>query len=73
MSSKSSYSRFEKINGEHPLKETVPAIHVGFDAYQRLGGVVLYFNFELAKEMGLIAKNHSHQLNSVLENVLLDC
>lgn len=35
-------------------------------------GKVTYFNFDLAKEMGLIESDHPHQMNRELENVLLE-
>jgi len=69
---KSRYSSFAKINGEHPLKEAVPAIYVGYDAFCRQGGQVFYFNFDLAKEIGLISTKHDNQLNDELETAILD-
>ncbi len=35
-------------------------------------GQVTYFNFALAKEMGLISPDHPHRINKRLEEKLLD-
>ncbi|MDX1810694.1 MAG: protein adenylyltransferase SelO family protein [Gammaproteobacteria bacterium] len=70
--SKSRYKTFSSLNGNHPLKDAVPAIYVGYDAFYRKDGEVFYFNFKLAKEIGLISSRHEHQLNPELEDVLLN-
>jgi uncharacterized protein YdiU (UPF0061 family) len=70
--SKRSYSTFSRINGEHPFKTQVPAGRVEYKARYRKGGKVAFFNFELAKEMGLIPKNHPEQLNVDLEKEILE-
>jgi hypothetical protein len=69
---KRSYSSFARINGEHPFKSHVPGGRVEYRARYKKGGKVAFFNFELAKEMGLISKTHSHQLNPDLERELLE-
>jgi len=66
------YSTFNQINGDHPLKSAVENIYVGYPAYVRQGGEVGYFNFELAKEMGLLPQSHPHTLNAELKKQLLD-
>jgi len=66
------YAKFTRINGDHPLKKAVPNIFVGYDVHARLGGDVTYFNFELAKEMGLINDSHPHNLTQKLKKQLLD-
>ena len=66
------YTAFKKIDGNHPLKQAVENIYVGYQAYIRQGGEVAYFNFELAKEMGLIPFSHPHQLNNALKKQILD-
>lgn len=67
-----SYTAFHKIDGDHPLKNTVENIYVGYQAYIRPGGEVGYFNFELAKEMGLIPRSHPHTMNAELKKHLLE-
>ena len=66
------YAAFNRINGDHPLKHAVENIYVGYQAYVRPGGEVGYFNFELAKEMGLIPQSHPHTLNTELKKQLLN-
>lgn len=65
------YDKIERINGEHPFKEKVPFGHVEYQAKQRKKGKILYFNFDLAKEMGLIPKDHPEEMNATLEKKLL--
>jgi hypothetical protein len=69
---KRSYQAFARINGEHPFKNQVPGGRVEYKARVRKSGKVSFFNFELAKEMGLIPKSHPHLLNPDLEREILD-
>lgn len=66
-----SYRKFEQLDGSHPWQQAVPKGYVLYPVRQLPNGKVTYFNYSLAKEMGLISKNHPHQLNADLENVLL--
>lgn len=70
--SKYSYSTFGRINGEHPFKTQVPAGRVEYKARYKKGGKVSFFNFDLAKEMGLISKSHPEVLNPELEREILE-
>ncbi len=69
---KRSYSSFARINGEHPFKTNVPGGRVEYKARYKKGGKVAFFNFDLAKEMGLIPKTHPHHLNPDLEREILE-
>jgi hypothetical protein len=69
---KRSYSSFARINGEHPFKTKVPGGRVEYKARYKKGGKVAFFNFDLAKEMGLIPKSHPNQLNPDLEREILE-
>lgn len=69
---KRSYGAFNRINGEHPFKTQVPKGRVEYKARYKKGGKVAFFNFELAKEMGLIPKSHAHELNPELEREILE-
>lgn len=69
---KRSYTNFAQLNGEHPFKSQVPAGRVEYKARYRKGGKVAFFNFELAKEMGLIAKNHQPVMTPDLEREILE-
>jgi uncharacterized protein YdiU (UPF0061 family) len=66
-----SYPQFDQLDGHHPLKKYLPESVVLYPARQRPEGKVAYFNFELAKEMGLIPADHPADLNPDLEQVLL--
>lgn len=67
-----SYTRFYELDGSHPFKEAVPQGFVDYKARVRHGGTVRFFNFSLAKEMGLIEKEHPDKLNKKLEKTILD-
>lgn len=69
---KRQYPQFARVNGEHPFKTQVPEGRVEYKARYKKGGKVAFFNFELAKEMGLIPKTHAHQLNPDLEREILE-
>ena len=58
-----SYENFDFLNGYHPWQDKMPKGYVAYPVRQLDRGEVLYFNFALAKEMGLIAQNHPNQLN----------
>ena len=66
------YRQFYKIDGRHPWREVSPDAYVDYAARARHGGKVFYFNFDLAKEMGLIGKAHPHRLNATLAKAVLD-
>lgn len=70
--SRRAYSGFSRINGEHPFKDKVPEGRVEYKARYKKSGKVSFFNFELAKEMGLIPKSHPSKLNPDLEREILD-
>lgn len=69
---KRSYPQFSHLNGEHAFKKQVPGGRVEYKARYRKGGKVAFFNFELAKEMGLIAKSHPCQMTPELEREILE-
>lgn len=60
------YSTFDQIDGEHSLQDAVANAYVLYDARVRSGGKVAYFNFKLAKEMGLLSSQHPHELTTAL-------
>jgi uncharacterized protein YdiU (UPF0061 family) len=65
------YSGFARIDGTHPYRMAMPNGFVDYAARTRPGGKVFYFNFGLAKEMGLIAQNHPEALNKELSKAIL--
>lgn len=66
------YSNFDQLDGRHPLQQALPQMVVTYKARTRKGGKVAYFNFALAKEMGLIPATHSEEMSSALEKKLLE-
>lgn len=70
--SEAEYASFDQLDGQHPWRERVPEGLILYPVRQLSGGKVSYFNFELAKEMGLIAKAHPEQLNKALTDKLLE-
>lgn len=65
------YENFFRIDGRHPWRDVSPEGYVDYPVHYRKGGRVIYFNFELAKEMGLIPKNHRNRLTPKLEAAIL--
>ncbi|MEK6553600.1 MAG: hypothetical protein AABZ31_00020, partial [Bdellovibrionota bacterium] len=66
------YTTFDQIDGSHPWQECVPEGYILYPARRLHYGKVVYFNYDLAKEMGLIPKSHGHNLTPALENKLLE-
>lgn len=66
------YTQFTHLNGEHPFKKAIPEACVEYKARKKHGGKITYFNFELAKEMGLISDSHPEVLNEQLEKQILE-
>ena len=66
------YLEFDRINGEHSFKSAVPDGNVEYQVRTRHGGRVVFFNFPLAKEMGLIPEDHAETMNDRLERKLLE-
>lgn len=66
------YQKIRKIDGSHPFQDHVQGGFVVYKVRKKKQGRVAYFNFELAKEMGLINKGHEHVLSDELNEALLD-
>lgn len=65
------YTEFDRLDGRHPWMDAVPEGFVSYRVRELRQGKIAYFNFILAKEMGLIAADHPHQMNAALEQKLL--
>ena len=65
------YPAFAKLDGRHPLQDAVPEGCVLYRARRRHDGQVAWFNFALAREMGLVAETHPDRLNPTLERAIL--
>jgi uncharacterized protein YdiU (UPF0061 family) len=66
------YSKFKEIDGSHPLKKNVPEAVVEYQVRTRHGGQVAFFNFDLAREIGLIPENHPDEFTKELKEEILN-
>src|SRR5215213_6135305 len=66
------YEKFKEVDGTHPWRNVSPDGYIDYRARYRPQGRVVYFNFPLAKEMGLIPVDHPSSINKDLEQVILD-
>src|SRR6185437_13008153 len=66
------YEKFKEIDGRHPWRNVSPDGYVDYQARYRPHGRVIYFNFALAKEMGLIPLDHPASVTKDLEHAILD-
>lgn len=66
------YVAFDQLDGQHPWMDFVPEGYVPYQARILNEGKVAYFNFELAKEMGLLTSEHPHTLTPALKKKILD-
>lgn len=66
------YPEFDQINGKHPWMDAVEDGYVAYSVRQLNTGHVAYFNFILAKEMGLIPPDHPEQMTEELEEKLIE-
>ncbi len=67
----SGFPKFQEIDGNHPLKKQVPEAVVEYQVRTRHGGNVAFFNFDLAREIGLIPENHPDELTKELKDEIL--
>ena len=65
------FSNFKKIDGTHPWRDVRPEGYLDYPVKFRRGGKVIYFNFDLAKELQLIPASYPHRMNASLEDVIL--
>lgn len=61
-----SYEAFEQLDGTHPWMNIMPDGFVAYHVRELSNAKIAYFNFPLAKEMGLIATNHPEAMNAEL-------
>jgi hypothetical protein len=66
------YPRFRVLDGRHPFQAAVPDGSVDYRVRRLRDGKVLFFNFELAREMGLIPAGHPDTLAPALSRAILD-
>lgn len=66
------YGRFACLNGSHPWRDAAPDGYVDYPVRSRPGGRVAYFNFALARELGLVPPGHPERMNARLEEIILE-
>jgi uncharacterized protein YdiU (UPF0061 family) len=66
------YEKFKELDGTHPWRDVSPDGYIDYQARYRPQGRVLYFNFPLAREMGLISADHPPTINKELEQAILE-
>jgi uncharacterized protein YdiU (UPF0061 family) len=66
------YEKFKCLDGQHPWRQACPDGYVDYHVRTRAGGRVVYFNYDLAREMELIPANHADQLTRALEQAIVD-
>lgn len=66
------YEKFQEVDGTHPWRNVSPDGYVDYRVRYRSQGRVVYLNFALAKEMGLIPADHPASTNRELEQIILD-
>lgn len=66
------YKKFQQVDGSHPFKSAVPNGFVDYEARIRKGGKVAFFNYQLARDMGLISKSHPDKMSKALEKTILE-
>jgi hypothetical protein len=71
-SEKNIYSTFDCFNGKHPFRDQVPLGSVTYEARKKKNGKLSFFNFDLAREMGLIPADHENIVTRELEIKLLE-
>ena len=66
------YSDFDQIDGVHPFRDIAEDCFVDYLVRKRKGGEVLFFNYDLGREVGLISREHPDRMNPELEEKILD-
>ena len=69
---KDPYRAFARIDGRHPFRDAVPGGSIDYPARRLRSGKVAFFNFDLAREMGLIPRDHPDVLVPDLAKAILD-
>lgn len=69
--SSSALNKFDQLDGQHPWMKAVPEGYVPYRVRELGVGEVAYFNFNLAKEMGLIPADHPNTMTDALKEKLV--
>tara|TARA_B110001454_G_scaffold219182_2_gene250940 strand:- start:6020 stop:7852 length:1833 start_codon:yes stop_codon:yes gene_type:complete len=68
----SEYSAFDAIDGSHPYKTLGEEFYIEYPVFNLKKGKIAYFNYDLARDMGLISKDHKQKMTPKLEQKILD-
>ena len=66
------YDKLKSLDGRHPWRDVSPDGYVDYHVRPRPGGRVMYFNYALGRELGLVPANHADRMDARLERALLD-
>ncbi len=66
------YRLFRRLDGSHPFKDQVTGGFLDYPARRVPGTEVVYFNFALAREIGLIRARHPNRLTAGLRDAILN-
>ena len=66
------YAAFARIDGRHPYRDAVPGGHIDYRARRRRDGEVAFFNYGLAREMGLVPADHPDSMTKGLRATILE-
>jgi hypothetical protein len=66
------YAAFARVDGRHPYRAAVPGGHVDYRARRLRDGEIAFFNYGLAREMGLIPAGHPDVMTPGLRRAILD-
>ncbi len=66
------YTSFDDIDGRHPWQDKVPEGCVLYPVRKLARGQVMWFNFQLAKDMGLIPSDHPHKMTPELDKKIIE-
>jgi hypothetical protein len=66
------YTSFDDIDGTHPWQNKVPEGCVLYPVRKLSRGQVLWFNFHLAKDMGLLPVDHPHKMTPELDKKIIE-
>src|SRR5688572_14728580 len=66
------YEKFKEIDGTHPWRLVSPDGFIDYQARYRPRGRLLYLNFSLAREMGLLPETHPPTISRELEAAVVE-
>jgi hypothetical protein len=66
------FASLRALDGRHPFQDAVPGGWVAYRARRRHDGEVVWLNYALAREMGLIDAHHPDRMTPGLHRALLD-